>query len=134
MATPKPTDADKAAVVGLTQRLVTAWASRDADAFADLFVTDGTMILPGVFCTGRSEIRAFMKNAFETQYKDTQVTGKPLNMRFLASGVAVLLTEGGVMAKGETEVSADRAIRATWLAVRRDKQWRLANYQNSPRD
>lgn len=128
------TDADKAAVAGLTQRLVAAWSGHNADAFADLFVEDGTMILPGVFCTGRSEIRAFMEHAFETEYKDSQVTGQPLDLRFLASDVAVLLTEGGVLAPGDTEVSADRAIRATWLAVKQDGQWRLANYQNSPRN
>jgi uncharacterized protein (TIGR02246 family) len=128
------TDADKAAVAGLTQRLVAAWSGHNADAFADLFVDDGTMILPGVFCTGRTEIRTFMEHAFETEYKDSQVTGQPLDLRFLASDVAVLLTEGGVLAPGDTEVTADRAIRATWLAVKRDGQWRLANYQNSPRN
>lgn len=127
------TDADKAAIAGLTQRMVAAWSRHDADAFADLFVEDGTMILPGVFRTGRDDIRAFMAAAFEDHYKGSNVTGQPLDLRFLTSDVAVLLTEGGVLAPGDTEVSDDRAIRATWLAVRRDGEWRLAGYQNSPR-
>lgn len=134
MATPRVTNADKAAVAGLTQRLVKAWSSYDPDAFADLFVEDGTMILPGVFCTGRPEIREFMDKAFVADYKGTQVTGQPLSLRFLTSTVAVLLTEGGVIAAGDSEVSAERAIRATWLAVKREGEWRLAAYQNSPRD
>ena len=133
-AATKPTDADKAAVAGLTQQLVKAWSAHDADAFADLFHDDGTMILPGVFCTGRDQIREFMDHAFETEYKGTQVTGKPLDLRFLATNIAVLLTEGGVLAPGDTEVTDDRAIRATWLAVKRNRKWRLAGYQNSPRD
>jgi uncharacterized protein (TIGR02246 family) len=128
------TDSDKAAVAGLTQRLVVAWSHHDADAFADLFVTDGTMILPGVFRTGRAEIRKYMAQAFENEYKDSQVTGQPLDLRFLTPEVAVLLTEGGVLAPGDTEVTSDRAIRATWLAVKRNEQWQLANYQNTPRD
>jgi uncharacterized protein (TIGR02246 family) len=127
-------DSDKAAVVGLTQRLVAAWSSHDADAFADLFVEDGSMILPGVYRSGRPEIRKYMAEAFANQYRGSQVTGQPLDLRFLGSEVALLLTEGGVLAPGDTEVTADRAIRATWLAVKRDGQWRLAGYQNSPRN
>ncbi|MDQ1720567.1 MAG: hypothetical protein QOI26_301 [Pseudonocardiales bacterium] len=134
MAHTELTDSDKAAVAGLTQRMVAAWSGHDADAFADLFVDDGTMILPGVFRAGRAEIQAFMAHAFETEYEGTQVTGQPLDLRFLSSDVAVLLTEGGVLAPGDTEVTDDRAIRATWLAVKRDGQWQLAGYQNSPRN
>jgi uncharacterized protein (TIGR02246 family) len=92
------------------------------------------MILPGVFRTGRAEIREYMAQAFENEYKSSQVTGQPLDLRFLTPEVAVLLTEGGVLGPGDTEVTADRAIRATWLAVKRNGQWQLANYQNSPRD
>ncbi|MEV8513820.1 SgcJ/EcaC family oxidoreductase [Dactylosporangium sp. NPDC051484] len=128
------TDSDKAAVAGLTQRMVAAWSGHDADAFADLFVEDGTMILPGVFRAGREEIRAFMAAAFQAEYKGSQVTGQPLHLRFLGPDVAVLLTEGGVLAPGDTEVTSARAIRATWLATKRDGQWRLAGYQNSPRN
>jgi uncharacterized protein (TIGR02246 family) len=128
------TDSDQAAVAGLTQRLVVAWSHHDADAFADLFVDDGTMILPGVLRTGRAEIRDYMAQAFENEYQGSQVTGQPLDLRFLTPDVAVLLTEGGVLAPGDTEVTGDRAIRATWLAVKRNGQWQLANYQNSPRN
>jgi uncharacterized protein (TIGR02246 family) len=127
-------ESDKAAVVGLTQRLVAAWSNQDADAFADLFVDDGSMILPGVYRAGRAGIREYMADAFANQYRGSQVTGQPLDLRFLGSDVALLLTEGGVLAPGDTEVTADRAIRATWLAVKRDGQWRLAGYQNSPRN
>ncbi|MFF5229241.1 SgcJ/EcaC family oxidoreductase [Dactylosporangium sp. NPDC000521] len=124
--------ADQVAVAGLTQRVIAAWAYGDGDGFADVFTEDGTMILPGMYRKGREEIRAYLKDAFANQYKNTQVTGKPIDMRFLGDSVVVLQTQGGVLAAGESEVSDDQAIRATWLAVKQDGAWRLAAYQNSP--
>lgn len=129
---PAGTAADQVAVASLTQRVIAAWAYHDADAFADVFVEDGTMILPGMFRKGREEIRAYLRTAFATDYKGTQVTGRPIDLRFLTPDVVLLLTQGGVLAPGESEVSDDQSIRAAWLAVKRDGDWRLAAYQNSP--
>lgn len=127
------TDADKAAIAALTQKVVSSWAYQDADTFASVFVEDGTMILAGAFCNGRDEVRDYMAKAFEGRYKGTQVTGKPISIRSLGPDVAILLSLGGVLEAGETEVSEDSAIRASWLAVKRDGQWLLAAYQNTPR-
>ena len=127
------TDADKAAIAALTQKLLAAWAYQDADTFASLFVEDGTMILPGSLSTGRDEIRETITNETEGRWKDTQVTGKPISIRSLGPDVLILLSLGGVLFPGETEVTEANAIRASWLAVRRDGEWKLAAYQNSPR-
>jgi uncharacterized protein (TIGR02246 family) len=124
---------DQAAIGALTQRMVTGWAYGDADALAGLFVDDGTMILAGVYCNGRDEIRDYFATAFETRYKGTQVIGKPVGFRVLAPDVVILLSQGGVLESGETEVSDKGAIRASWLCVKRDGQWQLAAYQNTPR-
>lgn len=124
---------DQAAIAALTQRMVTGWAYGEAETIADLFVEDGTLILPGVFCNGREEVRDYFARAFEGKYKNTQVMGKPISIRVLGPDVAILLSQGGVLEAGETEVSEAGAIRASWLVVRRDGQWQLAAYQNSPR-
>ncbi|WP_116044963.1 SgcJ/EcaC family oxidoreductase [Amycolatopsis palatopharyngis] len=129
-----PTDADKAAVADLPSRIVQAWAAHDADAFAGVFTEDGSIILPGVYRKGRDEIRSYMAEAFAQQYKGTQVTGQPIDLRFFDSECALLITQGGVLGPGETEVSAAQAIRASWLVVKHDGEWHLAAYQNSPRD
>ncbi|MDH2424478.1 SgcJ/EcaC family oxidoreductase [Sphaerisporangium sp. TRM90804] len=127
------TEADKAAVVSVPARIIAAWANHDAKAFADVFTADGTMILPGFYRKGADEIEAFMAGAFQGPYKGTQVTGTPLDLRFLTSDSAIVITQGGVLAPGQSELADDRAIRATWVVVKQAGEWKLAGYQNSPR-
>jgi uncharacterized protein (TIGR02246 family) len=129
------TDADAGAIAALTQKVSSSWAKGDADTFASVFADDGTMILAGVYCQGRDEVRDFMAKAFDGPYRGTQVTGTPISIRKLAPDVAILLSDGGVIEAGATEVSEDSQIRASWLAVRQDDgEWRLAAYQNTPRN
>ncbi|GAA2553146.1 SgcJ/EcaC family oxidoreductase [Winogradskya consettensis] len=129
-----PSVADRAAVAALPGRIVEAWAKNDAQAFAEVFVPDGTMILPGVFVSGRDAIRDFMADAFAGPYKDSRVTGDPIGLQFYSAEVGLLLTEGGFLLGDDTTVSADNAIRASWLVTKREGSWHLAAYQNSPRD
>ncbi|WP_158851285.1 SgcJ/EcaC family oxidoreductase [Saccharothrix deserti] len=126
--------AEQALIAGVSTRMVAAWAAHDADAFADLFTEDGTLILPGVYKKGRDEIREFMATAYASYYKGTTVTGRPLDMKPLAPGAVALLTVGGVVPAGESELPAENAIRASWILVKRDAEWKLAVYQNCPRD
>jgi uncharacterized protein (TIGR02246 family) len=124
--------ADLGAVAALPQKLLTAWAQHDADGIADLFTEDGTLILPGIFKKNREEIREFFKSGFATHYNGTRVVGEPIGLRFLGPDIALLLSSGGVLAPGDTEVSDAQAIRASWLAIRTGAEWKLAAYQNSP--
>jgi uncharacterized protein (TIGR02246 family) len=125
------TATDQAAIAAVPARIVEAWAKHDADAFAGVFTEGGTMILPGVYRKGRDDIRTFMSEAFTSAYRGTRVTGQPIDLR-RHGDMAVIVTEGGVLAPGDKEVSAERAIRATWVVVREQGAWRLAAYQNSP--
>lgn len=123
--------AELAAVPG---RLVSAWAAHDAEAFSQLFVEDGTLILPGVYKKGRDDIREFMAAGYAGPYKGTNVTGTPLDIKPLGDGAFALITVGGVLAPGEKEVSTKEAIRASWILVNDEGTWRLAVYHNCPRD
>jgi len=129
---PEALMAELAAVPG---RLVSAWAAQDAEAFSQLFIQDGTMILPGVYKKGREDIRKHMEAGYAGPYKGTSVTGTPLEVKPLGSDAFALITVGGVLAPGEEEVSTKEAIRASWILVKDDDgTWRLAVYQNCPRD
>ncbi|MEU8264659.1 SgcJ/EcaC family oxidoreductase [Micromonospora sp. NPDC048999] len=123
---------DRAAVAAVPQRIVAAWADHDAGAFARAFTEDGTLIITGVSRTGRQEIESFMAQAFTGPFKGTQVTGTPYAVKPLAENVVLVLTQGGVLAPGETEVAAERAIRASWLLVKQDGEWLITAYQNTP--
>lgn len=126
--------ADQAEITAVTARMVAAWREHDADAFAELFAEDGTMILPGVHCQGRDAIRTFMAGAYAGPYQGTTVTGKPIGFKPLGPGAVALLTEGGVIAAGAGELADKDAIRASWILVKRDGRWVLAVYHNCPRD
>ena len=128
----EPSESDKIGIASLTQKVIAAWAYHDANGFAELFTENGTMILAGVYKNGREEIRDYLTESFQGSYKGTQVTGKPLSIRSLGLDAAVLISRGGVLEAGESEVSASAAVRASWVVVRQDREWRLAAYQNTP--
>ncbi|MEU9826061.1 SgcJ/EcaC family oxidoreductase [Micromonospora chersina] len=115
-------------------RLVAAWARNDAAGVAEVFTEDGSMILPGdVYKKGRENIRSFMAAAYAGPFKGTGVTGRPVDVRFVSDDVALLRTHGGILAPGQTEIAPELAVRSTWVVVKKDGQWQLAGYQNSPR-
>lgn len=128
-----PTQADMADIAALTQRMIVAWAANDAGRIADLFLPEGTMILTGIYRQGRPAIHEYFTDMFHGDYEGTNVTGEPVSCRLLSPDVAVLLTQGGVLAPHETEPSPAEAIRASWTLVRREHHWWIAAYQNTPR-
>ncbi|WP_049563149.1 SgcJ/EcaC family oxidoreductase [Nonomuraea sp. SBT364] len=124
---------DTTAVREVPRRIIAAWAANDGDAFAGAFTEDATMILPGdVFVTSRDGIRAYMSAAYAGPLKGTRVFGEPVSAKFLGPEAAVLVTKGGVLAGGETEVAPERAVRATWVLAKQDGQWLITAYQNTP--
>lgn len=125
---------DQAAIGALPARMMAAWAAHDSAAFAQLFTEDGTMILPGLYMKGRNEIQAFMAESFAGRFQGTRVTGQPIELKPLGAGAVAVVTEGGVIAAGESELSAAAAIRASWIVVKRGDEWFLAVYHNCPRD
>ncbi|MET9405620.1 SgcJ/EcaC family oxidoreductase [Streptomyces sp. NPDC002935] len=114
-------------------RLYSAWADHDADAFADLYTEDATVVMPGVFHDGREEIRAYMAAAFDGPLKGSRPLDEPRRIRFPRPGTAVVVSEAGILLAGESGLPADRLRRATWVLVRdpADGSWAITSYHNA---
>ncbi|GAA0400186.1 SgcJ/EcaC family oxidoreductase [Microbispora corallina] len=121
------------AAAAVPQRVIAAWADNDAAGFASVFTEHATMILPGdVFVTGRDRIRAYMEAAYAGPYAGSRVTGTPLAIRRLSDDLVLMITRGGVIEAGQTELAPGKAVRASWLLARVDGEWLVTAYQNTP--
>lgn len=123
---------DEAAVRAVPDRIKTAWDANDPEAFASVYTEDATMILSGDrFLKGRAEILGTVTQSFATAHKGTSLEQNIIDVRGLGPDSAVVITDGGVLAPGESVAAPERAIRATWVITRQDGEWLLAAYQNT---
>jgi uncharacterized protein (TIGR02246 family) len=109
-----------------------AWAAGDAAAFAELYTADATVVQPGVHKQNNDDIRSTMAAGFTGPLRGSHVLDEPKSVRFLGSDTAVIITEGGILMAGQTELPADRVVRSTWVITKQDERWLVAAYQNSP--
>jgi uncharacterized protein (TIGR02246 family) len=119
------------AVRAILARTVTAWTANNADAFADLYAEDATVMLAGgVYLRGRDEIRAYMAAGFAGPLRGTRGLDEPESVRLLGDDAAVAISLSGYLLDGETRPSADHTRRATWVLSRYDGAWSVAAYAN----
>ena len=119
-------------IVSVIQAVYDAWAAGDADAFAELYTDDATVVQPGINKRNRRDIRTTMAAGFAGPLKGSRVLDEPQSVRFLGSDTAVVITEGGVLMAGQSELPAERRVRATWVLTKQNEQWYVGAYQNSP--
>lgn len=120
------------AVLTVPLRIRAAWERGDADAFADMFVDDGSMLVGDEQLKSRDDIRTYMAAAFDGPYRGSRLEEEPVEIRLLTDDVALAITQGGVRYEGEESVADGQAVRAMWVIVRQDGDWRLASHQTSP--
>ena len=120
------------AVREVLRDVYTAWAENDAEAFAELYVEDATVVMPGTYHENRDEVRVYMAAALAGPLKGSKAFDEPQNIRFLGDDVAVVTSEGGILMAGESELPDERRVRATWVLSRQDGKWLVAAYHNCP--
>lgn len=122
------------AVLTVPLRIRAAWESNDADAFADIFAENGSLLVDDDQLRGREEIRSYMAAAFEGPYRGTRLIEEPLEIRPIGSdsGVALAITQGGVVRAGETAVAPESEVRSTWVITNHGGDWSLFSLQSSP--
>jgi uncharacterized protein (TIGR02246 family) len=123
---------DEAAIQAVLVDSYKAWEAGDADGMVADYTADATAIMPGSLRDSRESIRENMALAFAGPLKDTSIYSKQLSIRFVGSDVAIVVTESGILFPGQTEVPDEGKVNATWLFEKRDGQWLIAAYHNSP--
>jgi uncharacterized protein (TIGR02246 family) len=125
-------DTDRQAIRDVLASLYKAWEAGDADAFVADYTSDATVVQPGVYKKDREEIRTTMAAAFAGPLSGSRATDHPSAIRFLTDDTAIVVSEGGIIFPGQDSVASEGLVRATWVLVRRDGNWRIASYHNSP--
>jgi uncharacterized protein (TIGR02246 family) len=126
------TTQEQAEAKAVVDGVAAAWKDNNPDGFADAYTADASLILSGDrFLQGREMIRAVITQKFKAGHKGTTLLQNIVDLRFPAPSTAVVITEGGVLAPGESEPAPERAIRATWVLVKEDGNWLITAYQNT---
>ncbi|UQX05376.1 SgcJ/EcaC family oxidoreductase [Streptomyces sp. RerS4] len=123
---------EEGAVLSVPLRFRGTWDRGDADALADVFADNGSLLLGDDQLQGREQIRARLTESFAGAYRGTRVVHDPVSVRFLADGVAVAVTEGGVVRADQDGPAPEDQVRAVWVVVKEEGDWKLFSYQTSP--
>jgi uncharacterized protein (TIGR02246 family) len=123
---------EEGAVFTIALRLRAAWDAGDADTLADLFTEDGSMLIGDEQLRGREAIRAYLTEQLAGAYRGSRVADEPVQVKFLADGVALAVTKGGFINAGETAIAPENENRATWVVRKEDGDYKLVSHQTSP--
>ena len=123
---------DQAAIQAVLVDSYKAWEAGDADGMVANYTTDATAIMTGSLRDSREVIRENMALAFAGPLKGSSTYNKQLSFRFVGRDAAVAVSESGILFAGQTEVPDTGKVNATWVFEKRDGQWLIAAYHNSP--
>lgn len=124
--------ADEAAISAVLADSYQAWEDGDAVGMVAGYTADATAIMPGSFRGSRDVIRDSMAVAFDGPLKGTSTRNRQLGIRFVGRDAAIVISESGILFPGQTEVPDAAKVNATWVFEKRDGQWLIAAYHNSP--
>ena len=123
---------DEAAIQAVLTDSYKAWEAGDADGMVANYTADATAIMTGSLRGSRNVVRESMAAAFDGPLKGTSTYNKQLSLRFVGRDAAIVVSESGILFAGQTEVPDPAKVNATWVFEKRDGQWLIAAYHNSP--
>jgi len=116
----------------LHQRLLDGWNQRRAERMAELFLDDGIVVgFDGSQMLGGRAVIDEMTRIF-ADHRPARYVGIVRQVHFLKPDVAVLHAVVGMVPPGKREIKPETNAVQTLTAVKRDGQWRIAVYQNTP--
>ncbi|MCU1391340.1 MAG: hypothetical protein JWL72_4678 [Ilumatobacteraceae bacterium] len=123
---------DRSAIQAVLDESYKAWEAGDAYAMVANYTEDATAIMTGSLRESRDAVRHNMALAFAGPLQGTSTYNKQLSLRFVGEDAAIAVSESGILFAGQHEVSEAGKVNATWVFEKRDGQWLVAAYHNSP--
>ena len=123
---------DEAAIQAVLVDSYKAWDAGDADAMVANYTADATAIMTGSLRDSRDVIRENMALGFGGPLKGSSTYNQQVSIRFVGRDGAIVVSESGILFAGQTEVPDAGKVNATWVLEKRDGQWLIAAYHNSP--
>ncbi len=128
-----PTPDDERAIEALLRRVTDGWNDGDGDAFAKPFDEEANYVVAtGDRLDGRREIAAVHQRLFDGIFRGTRLWSRPVDVRYLAPDVVVICSEGAILFPGEEEGSVEPNGLTTTVCTKRQDEWRIASFQNTP--
>ena len=116
-------------------RLAGAWGEGDPDRYAALFAEDADYTaFDGTRMVGRQAIADGHRALFAGIMRDSRMTMRPPDIRFVAPDVAVACALGGIIMSWQrrrTRPSAKRLSAVTFVLVRLGDEWPVTAFQNT---
>lgn len=132
MRTQDSPSTDETEVRALYRQILDCWNKRDAGDMAALFAEDGNLVgFDGSPLNGRAEIESHIRQIF-ADHQTAAYVGKIREVRFLAPDVAILRAVAGMVPPGQSDLNPAVNTVQTLVAAKRDDQWSVALYQNTP--
>ncbi len=119
-------------VRALYAQLQAGWNTRSSTTFAAQFAGDANLVgFDGSQMNGQAEIESSLRQIF-ADHPTAAYVWKIQEVRFLTKDVAVLRAVTGMVPPGQSDLNpAVNAIQSL-VAVKRNRQWRIALFQNTP--
>lgn len=123
---------DEIEVRELYRQMMDGWNKRSAGAFAAPIAEDGDLIgFDGSQLIGRSEIVSMLQRIF-ADHPTVPYVSKVKSVRFLSPEVAVLRAIVGMIPPAQPDLDPNLNALQTLIASKRDGQWRIVLFQNTP--
>ena len=116
----------------LYRNLLDRWNHGDASGFRSLFRDDGSIVgFDGTSVESAHRIEEHLAAIFSDHEHPTYVT-KVREIRPLGADAALLRAVAGLLPPGESHIKPELNATQTLVAVRRNGEWRIAHFQNTP--
>ena len=125
---------DDSAVTAVLDEVYAAWAAGDADTFVAPYAEHATAVLPGSYLQDKNAIRATMADGFTGPLNGSKGIYQVQSIRFPSTDTAIVVSQGGIMFAGQTDIAAETRSVDTWVLARQDGAWRVEAFHNCAQD